>query len=592
MPSPVPARRPRGPRAGEPAPLRSRSIADRPAPPVVEPTAPIEAPAAPEQPAAAAPTWWRWGLLAIVVVAGVARFVSLGARPMHHDESIDAWFSWQIAHGRPYHYDPVYHGPMRFYATAALFHLLGESETTARVLAASCGTAIVAVVGLTRRWLGTIGSLAAAAMVAVSPSMLYFSRFGREDTPMALLELGLLVVVMAWLTRPTKWHPVIAGALLAAAFAVKETSFIVVAVTGSFLVVVWLVDVRRGRRARRAGEPSADPAEPAGPASRSVLAGGLRTPGWRWWLLGAAAFALVFGAAFSVGFTHPGGIADGVTRGIRYWLSQQPVNRGAQPWPFYLVLLAGYEWPIVLLAVGGLVAAVRRFDPARTLVAWVAVANLAIYSWASERFPWLVIHPLLPLILLAGIAVQAIWDSRARFAARAHPVLALVGPLAIAALALLAQPVVYAHPNDPRELMVAVQTGPEVPRLRDRIARIEAAAPKGHPPRIVVDTQESITWPWAWYLRNFPVAYEDLHAHPETARGADIVIAATDDVAALAPPASGWRSELYDHRVFWLPTWSSATVGQWFDWITTRRTFSPPGATQAVELERRGLPGR
>ena len=106
-----------------------------------------------------------------------------------------------------------------------------------------------------------------------------------------------------------------------------------VAVLATYLGGLWLVEVldRRGGRT---------------PAEGRTMVATLLAPGVRSLALGAGTFALVFAACFSVGFTHLGGIADGATDGISYWLGQQPVNRGGQPWPFYLTLLAGYEWPV------------------------------------------------------------------------------------------------------------------------------------------------------------------------------------------------------------------------------------------------------
>ena len=309
---------------------------------------------------------------------------------MHHDESLTPG-PWSTGNGELS--TTPYHGPLRFYLTAFLYDLFGTTEAIARTTAAAAGVAVVALIGTTRRWLGDIGSLAAAAIVAISPSMVYFSRFGREDSLMALLELLLLLTAMAWLTRPARWQPVAAGFLLACAFATKETTFIVGAVVAGYFVVLTALQWWRRR-----DRPAAPPA--------SVVAA-FRGPGWKAWAAGVAVFALVFAALFSVWFSHPGGIVDGAIDGIDYWLSQQPVNRGGMPWPFYLVLLAGYEWPTVVLAVFGAVAVVRRRDPALGLVLWMAVANLAVYSWASERFPWLLVHPLLPICLLAGPASTA-----------------------------------------------------------------------------------------------------------------------------------------------------------------------------------------
>ena len=43
---------------------------------------------------------------------------------------------------------------------------------------------------------------------------------------------------------------------------------------------------------------------------------------------------------------------------------------------------------------------------------WDFFLSLAVYSWAGEKFAWLVLHPLLPVVLLAGVGVQAIWQAR------------------------------------------------------------------------------------------------------------------------------------------------------------------------------------
>jgi uncharacterized protein (TIGR03663 family) len=507
-----------------------------------------------------------------VAGAAILRFVQLGARPMHHDESLDAWFSWHIAHGGDYAYDPVYHGPLRFYLVAAAFRLLGEGEATARVLAALCGTGIVGLTGAMRRWLGDVGSLAAAALLALSPSMLYFSRFGREDMLFALLELALLVTVAAWLTRPAAWQPPAFGGLLGAAFATKETSFIVVAVLATYLGGLWLVEVLDRRRGRR-------------PAEGRTMGATLLAPGPRSLALGIGAFALVFVACFSVGFTHLGGVADGVTDGISYWLSQQPVNRGSQPWPFYLTLLAGYEWPVLLLAGVGMAAAIRRIDTVRGLLLWTAVANVIIYSWASERFPWLVVHPLLPLTLLAGLGAERLWQMVPRQGVRV-----VAAAVVLIVVAALAAPVVYVEPTDPAELLVAVQSSDRLAEVRDRVQAIYDAAPEGSPPRVVVDTGGQASWPWAWYLRDRPVLYADLATDPAAATDADVVLALEANVARLPAPEGGWRVRPYAHRVWWLPSWDDATPTDWVRWVATRQPFGPMGQLDAVELERPTIP--
>lgn len=114
-----------------------------------------------DEPTVAAPTTgWRTVrnvFLVLVAVALVSRLAALGSRPLHHDESLDAWFSWRYLNGTYEGYDPVYHGPLRFYITAWFYWLLGESEAVARLLPALSGVAVVALPWFWRRDLGKIG---------------------------------------------------------------------------------------------------------------------------------------------------------------------------------------------------------------------------------------------------------------------------------------------------------------------------------------------------------------------------------------------------------------------------------------------------
>ena len=67
-------------------------------------------------------------LFFVILLAGVVtRLIALGNYPFHHDESLDAWFSLRFLDGNYAGYNPIYHGPLRFYITAGFFWLFGES---------------------------------------------------------------------------------------------------------------------------------------------------------------------------------------------------------------------------------------------------------------------------------------------------------------------------------------------------------------------------------------------------------------------------------------------------------------------------------
>jgi predicted membrane-bound mannosyltransferase len=170
------------------------------------------------------------------------------------------------------------------------------------------------------------------------------------------------------------------------------------------------------------------------------LAGGRRV------LIAFAIFFAIYTLFFTAFLTHPTGVISGTTGSLLYWLAQHGVARGSQPGYYYLILLGLYEplvviWSVVgLLMVGFLVG--RRIVRSRNqasnkgqlpavsdqsqvttdsgqpatdgidwslalpvMLVWWAIATLALYSWAGEKMPWLIIHVALPPALLGAWAL-------------------------------------------------------------------------------------------------------------------------------------------------------------------------------------------
>ena len=293
-----------------------------------------------------------WGVL--VAVALILRLVGLSERPFHHDESQDAYFSYIFRQTGDYQYNPLLHGPFRFYLTALMYILFGDSDFTARLAPALMGTLMIPLCFGLRRTLGRGAALGMAALLAFEPTYLYFSRFAREDIYIACITLALLVVVFRFLDRPRKHHPALIGALLAVSFATKESTFITVFVMGTFFLAV--LAYRPSRRLVW------------GPVS------GVGLESWGWAL---AAFAGVFTLLFTTFLTHPGGLWDGIYTGLKYWLGQQNVGRGGEPFYFYLVVLFGEEWPALLFGAIGAVAVYKRPTLLGAFLIWDLFVSLA-----------------------------------------------------------------------------------------------------------------------------------------------------------------------------------------------------------------------
>jgi uncharacterized protein (TIGR03663 family) len=201
----------------------------------------------------------RWELLAWGIILSLAlalRLWDLGGRALHHDESLHATYSWYLYDGRGYTHDPMMHGPFQFFAGATAFKLFGPSDFVARVPAALFGTGIVALVWLLRGHLGRLGALAAALFIAVSPTLLYFSRFDREDIYTAFWTLALVVAIWRYLAERRNLWLYLAAAFMAFSFATKETTYMIVAIFLSFLEVMVALDFLDQMRRQRSEERS------------------------------------------------------------------------------------------------------------------------------------------------------------------------------------------------------------------------------------------------------------------------------------------------------------------------------------------------
>jgi uncharacterized protein (TIGR03663 family) len=520
--------------------------------------------------------WWREAVpfVALTGTAALLRVVDLSDKPMHHDEAQHAWFAWRILEGEGYAYNPVYHGPVQFFLTTVAHFLLGAGEVSARAAPVLMGTIAVFLPFFLRRQLGTLAALTASALLCLTPSYLYFSRFGREDVYFACITLALIVVLLRFLDEPRRWHPTALLGLLALSFATKETTYISLFVAGLFVLVVAAAEVIQARR----GGP---------PLRQTRLVGGVLSLGGAAWAWGASAFLVAYTLLFSSFLTNPAGLKEGLWGSIDYWLSQQDVARGGQPWFYYLVLILAYEWAILLLGLVGIVAVARGPTLQGAFLVWYLVGTLAVFSWASERMPWLVLHPLLPLVLLAGIGMQALWAARRRLPAR---VALGAAALAAAASVWFAFGAAFERQADPRELLVQVQSSDDVPRIRDEVIELQRAASRAtdEPAVLQVDSWGGTGWPWSWYLRDVPVGYYDMSLPEEVPLG-PIVLVADPNHEAMRPRLRDYVGKRFRLRVWWVPEYGTAGLSGWFRWVTRREAWNPTATMDEWLYVRRDL---
>lgn len=193
--------------------------------------------------------WWpaltieKLLIILILVLTIFTRFYDLGARTMSHDEINHVVPAYTFGN---YVYDPVTHGPFQFHALAFSYFMFGDSDFSARVPAALFGLAIVTFALFAwRRYLGRVGALIAGTLFLISPYILFYSRYTRNEVFIVFWGLVMLWLMLRYLEDGKhKWLYWLVF-ITAMHYADKATSFIFSAEALIFLALLFIGDVLR-----------------------------------------------------------------------------------------------------------------------------------------------------------------------------------------------------------------------------------------------------------------------------------------------------------------------------------------------------------
>ena len=520
---------------------------------------------------------------AILIFAIFTRLYMLEPRVMSHDETSHTYFSWLFYKGSGYAHDPVTHGPLQFHLVALSYFLFGDSDTTARIPAAIFSIATVAFMWAYRRYLSRIGALVAALLFTISPFMLYYGRYVRNEAFVAFFGVVMIWSMLRYIDTAKNKYLYIFTAVTVLHFTTKETAFIYSAqallflagyliyrlvkrkwnreefrshfllsilLTLVFLIVGFLIKILSVKQ-----DITQQPIYPtfaaipvfipilliilgfiaAIAAIYFVITGmglerirqerafdllmllgtlvlpqlsafGINFLGWKipinasevraltftdlvrmavivipiivisvilgmWWnkrkwLINAGIWYTIYIVFYTSMFTNvEAGFFTGLVGSLGYWLAQQAVNRGDQPYYYYaLIQIPMYEYLPAMGSILGIILAFmgRKTVPDKTfepefqeneeegieavfsdetdfeddsineehteeipdelanktknapvvslLIFW-AITSLLAYSIAGEKMPWLTVHITLPMILLSGWAIGYLIDT-------------------------------------------------------------------------------------------------------------------------------------------------------------------------------------
>ena len=482
--------------------------------------------------------------LAIFLLAVLVRFCFLDLKLFHHDEAIHAWFSYQLLTTGEYLYDPVYHGPFLYYVTSAMFALFGSSDLIGRILPCVFGCAVILLIYWIYRMGYLNGKVAAvsALFVAVSPQMVYFSRFLRNDVFVIFFSLLLICALLAWMKNGKWQYAVLAGAAGALGLCCKENMPIIILTFAAYLLyLIW---------------------------SRKVT---LPKTWIRDCIIACAVFFAIVFTMYTSFWQHPEMALLAGPAAIEHWFSMHGQQRLGGPATFYLGLFILYELPILILAVVGIVrfflqpktgtAEKQKFSLSavfarptapetvdkerefmRFSIYWLILACIT-YAYIGEKVPWLSLHQLLPLIFVAAFGLFAL----KKYWRKAVLILSIIFLVAVMVQT------VYT-PADIDGPIVQVQNSEE---LRPLFAEIDAAD------KVIIVTDKA--WPFMWYYRGDAwdkFTYFGARVSPATiySGGYDVVIA--HDTEAYESLAG------YDKRV--------QRLNYWFDAPRTGRENANP----------------
>jgi len=144
--------------------------------------------------------WWI-AYAAVMLVAAFVRLYQLELRPMHHDEGVNGFFLNNLIRTGIFRYDPTnYHGPTLYYFTLPLAvaaeRLQMYGTWTVRLLPLIFGMATVWLVLGLRRYIGRVGALSAGALLALSPGVVFFSRYFIHEMMFVFFTLGIVVAAL------------------------------------------------------------------------------------------------------------------------------------------------------------------------------------------------------------------------------------------------------------------------------------------------------------------------------------------------------------------------------------------------------------
>jgi len=476
----------------------------------------------------------------LLAAALFVRLYRLDLRPMHHDEANQAYKFGQLLEKGQYRYDPAdHHGPTLYYFSLPFAWLSGQktyaelTEGTLRGITVFFGLLTLLVLLAAGKYLTASEKFWAAVFLALSPPLIYFSRFYIQETLFVAFGLAFIIFLWRFFQKPdykeSTWLGISAGLL----YATKETSLIVFATSVLALAVVWFLSCGKNRkRSSHKSESKGSQKEVLTEIKKVALPLALA-------ILLFLAISFVFYSSF---FQHPQGFLDSFRAFSNY--SHKAVEPGWHRHGFwyYFSLLFYHkgggnspvfsEIPFLLLALIGIILSIVRItrknsENFRGYLAFFSLFTALVYSVIPYKTPWNMLIFYAGFVILAGVGfVYGLELIKIRQAK-----IILAGALLFWTgwQTYLVNFYFYSYPDNP---YVYAQTSPDFLRLVARVDELSQVAEEGKNMFIRVIAPPDETWPLPWYLRKYTqVGYWTGSEQVETLEPGRIVVMSAGEAA-------------------------------------------------------------
>ena len=179
----------------------------------------------------------QWVLFSLAIIMGLLlRWIMLDARPYHHDESLHGMYGryfYDFPNSNYYKYDPMLHGPMLYNCMRFIYAMFGDSLWAARTPVAILGSIFMLVPFVFRNFLGKTATLVLTAAIALSPTLIYWSRFLRNE---AWVLSGMIITAYGFILAPQRLKALLVLFGITVQWCSKENIFVSLAIILGYLV--------------------------------------------------------------------------------------------------------------------------------------------------------------------------------------------------------------------------------------------------------------------------------------------------------------------------------------------------------------------